>query len=92
MKRTITITIAVLVLGCALVLSGYTGSIEEAAEEASSGFPLAAGGVNVWEVTGSHPRRTPRAMQPNPVSESISIPVLPLSVHAPPSLEGMKIR
>lgn len=52
-KRTITIT--ALVLGCALVLPGYTGSIEEAADEASSGFPVAANGINVLEAAVSMP-------------------------------------
>ena len=82
MKRPITIT--ALVLGCALVLPGYTGSIEEAAEEASSGFPVAARGINVLEAAGSHLSRAPRAMQSNHVPESTSIPVLPWSVPVPP--------
>ena len=82
MQRTITIT--ALVLGCTLVLPGYTGSIEEAAEEASSGFPVAASGINVWEAAGRHLRRAPGAMQPNQVPESTSIPVLPWSVPVPP--------
>jgi hypothetical protein len=50
-KRTST----ALVLGCALVLPGYTGSIEEAADEASSGFPVAANGINVLEAAVSMP-------------------------------------
>ena len=51
MKRTST----ALVLGCALVLPGYTGSIEEAADESSSGFPVAANGINVLEAAVSMP-------------------------------------
>lgn len=66
-KRSATIT--ALVLGCALVLPGYTGSIEEAAEEKSSGTPVAASGVSALEAVGIHLRLPPSNMHANHVPE-----------------------
>ena len=67
MKRSATIT--ALVLGCALVLPGYTGSIQKAAEEKSSGTPVAASGVSVLEAVGKHLSCVPRDTQAHRVPE-----------------------